>query len=388
MRIPRNYLPLGFGAVKTIELHHFSDASTVGYGQCSYLRFEGFNCNVHCTLVAAKGRVTPLRHVTVPRLELTVAVLSVKMARFLQEELDYDNIEHFLGTDSQIVLAYLNNESKRFHVFVANRVQQILHFSKACQWRHVSTKDNPVDDASCGLRVNELTSSEWFQGPTFLRQSLPFPDTKFFEIPEDDAEVKFCKMTAWKEMTFNSFEKIAQRFSTKSSLVRTIAVLVRKCAAKKGHTLTTLESYEVAERRLIVCLQKEHFDHPSASLNRSLQELNVYRDVHGVLRVGGRASKSSDIDRCKYPVVLPRKSHFSLLVAQECHVSIGHQGRMFTINKLSQWILGFRRSARCLAPDLLLRALSVSSRQTGRANDRRSPSRTSRTIGSFHLLRD
>ncbi|XP_064631008.1 uncharacterized protein LOC135489540 [Lineus longissimus] len=37
LEIPRCYKPENFGEVKTVELHHFSDASLVGYGQCSYL---------------------------------------------------------------------------------------------------------------------------------------------------------------------------------------------------------------------------------------------------------------------------------------------------------------------------------------------------------------
>ena len=36
--VPRCYKPEGFGHVTKTELHNFSDASTLGYGQCSYLR--------------------------------------------------------------------------------------------------------------------------------------------------------------------------------------------------------------------------------------------------------------------------------------------------------------------------------------------------------------
>lgn len=36
--IPRCYKPVNFGRVVCAELHHFSDASVNGYGQCSYLR--------------------------------------------------------------------------------------------------------------------------------------------------------------------------------------------------------------------------------------------------------------------------------------------------------------------------------------------------------------
>jgi hypothetical protein len=345
VQIPRNFLPSDFGPVSSVQLHHFSDASTVGYGQCSYLRFESPLGKIHTSLVVAKARVTPLRHVTVPRLELTAAVLSVKMARFLQNELDYDNIEHCFWTDSEIVLAYLNNQSKRFHVFVANRVQQILQFSKDSQWRHVKTEENPADHASRGLKVKELTTTRWFQGPSFLLESLPYPEMEYLEIPEDDEEVKVCRATAAFEETGSSFEQRIQRFSTKLSLVRGVAVIIRRCSAKRGGVVTKLESYEIAEKRITTCLQKEYFERPSLALRKQLQELNAFRDVDGLWRVGGRARKSSESYACKFPVVLPRDSHLSLLVARACHVGIAHQGRMFTISEIrasGYWILGMR----------------------------------------------
>ncbi|XP_070183281.1 uncharacterized protein, partial [Littorina saxatilis] len=344
VKVPRNYLPTDFGTVKNVELHHFSDASTAGYGQCSYLRFENHLGNIHSTLVVAKARVAPLRHVTVPRLELTAAVLSVKMARFLQEELDFESIEHFFWTDSMIVLAYLKNESKRFHVFVANRVQQIRQFSQASQWNHVTTKENPADYASRGLSVSDLMTSEWFHGPAFLSQSLPESDD-FFEIPDDDVEVKVCKATTSKEVSVQSFEQIAQRFSSKTSLIRAMAVLVRKCNAIKGHQSSPLEVLEVTEKKFIVCLQKEHFERPTPSLRNQLQALNAHKDTDGILRVYGRSQNSSSSSADKFPILLPRDSHFSFLVAQDCHAAIAHQGRMFTINQVRAsgfWIIGIR----------------------------------------------
>ena len=42
LSIPRCYAPPSFGEVVKAELHHFSDGSTVGYGQCSYLRLSWF----------------------------------------------------------------------------------------------------------------------------------------------------------------------------------------------------------------------------------------------------------------------------------------------------------------------------------------------------------
>ena len=38
LKILRCFKPIDFGEVKSVELHHFSDASQSGYGQCSYVR--------------------------------------------------------------------------------------------------------------------------------------------------------------------------------------------------------------------------------------------------------------------------------------------------------------------------------------------------------------
>ena len=124
-KIHRCYKPDNFGDVMSVELHSFSDSSVNGYGQCSYLRMVNNRDEVHCTLVMAKSRVTPLKPVTVPRLELTAAVVSTKISSFLQKELSYEDMNEFFWTDSKVVLGYISNEARCFHTFVANRVQEI-----------------------------------------------------------------------------------------------------------------------------------------------------------------------------------------------------------------------------------------------------------------------
>ena len=69
---------------------------------------------IHCALVMAKARVTPKKVLTMPRLELMAAVTSVKISNLLREELQYDKCEEYYWTDSQIVLAYIQNNARRF----------------------------------------------------------------------------------------------------------------------------------------------------------------------------------------------------------------------------------------------------------------------------------
>ena len=136
VRLPRCYKPKDFGKVISAELHHFSDTSMNGYGQCSYLLLVGKDC-VHCSLLSGKARVAPTKIVTIPRLELPAAVVSAKMSNILRHELEISIDQEYFWTDSKVVLAYISSEAKRFHVFVANRVQRIRQISEPSQWHYV-----------------------------------------------------------------------------------------------------------------------------------------------------------------------------------------------------------------------------------------------------------
>ena len=98
--IKRCFKPAGFGRVVKTELHHFSDASHSGYGQCSYLQLVNDEGQCHCSLVMNKARVVPLKPITIPRLELSAAVVSVKISSMLQQELHFSDAEEMYWTDS------------------------------------------------------------------------------------------------------------------------------------------------------------------------------------------------------------------------------------------------------------------------------------------------
>ena len=149
--IARYLKPENFGTVVNCTLHHFSDACESGYGQSSYIRLLNQSGQVHCTLLIGKSRVAPLKFVSIPRLELTAATLSVKISKMLKNELDIHIDDEIFWTDSKVVLGYINSDACRFKVFVANRVQQIRDHTSPKQWHYVESSSNPADDASRGL---------------------------------------------------------------------------------------------------------------------------------------------------------------------------------------------------------------------------------------------
>lgn len=80
-----------------------------------------------------KARVAPLKSITIPRLELTAAVVSTKVSQCLKQELDYKDVIELFWTDSQVVIGYINNEARPFYTFVVNRVQGIHNHTKPDQ---------------------------------------------------------------------------------------------------------------------------------------------------------------------------------------------------------------------------------------------------------------
>ena len=156
LKLPRCHKPNECGEIKTVEFHHFSEASQNGYGRCSYLRLIDSNDRIHCSLVMGKSRVAPLKPVTIPRLELTAAVVASKIGCVLRKELECKEVKETYWTDSRTVLEYIQKDARRFHVFVGNRVQEIRDKTSPEQWRYIGTKQNPADIASRGSSVQEL----------------------------------------------------------------------------------------------------------------------------------------------------------------------------------------------------------------------------------------
>ena len=75
----RCLIPPTFVNIKDCSLHYFSDICEKGCGQVTYLRAVDESGKVHCSLVMGKARVSPLKYITITRMELVSAMLSVNM---------------------------------------------------------------------------------------------------------------------------------------------------------------------------------------------------------------------------------------------------------------------------------------------------------------------
>lgn len=112
--------------------------------------------------------MAPLKSITIPRMELTAAVVASRMDKLWKKELQMPLQESVFWTDSTSVLKYIRNETSRFKIFVANRVSEIHSLSNSSQWRYVNTSSNPADLASRGAKVESfLKTDTWVSVPSF-----------------------------------------------------------------------------------------------------------------------------------------------------------------------------------------------------------------------------
>ena len=103
-----------------VELHVFRDASEKRFGAVCYARCVFKDGRTEVAFVMAKTRVAPLKQLSIPRLELQAALLAVRLADTIKKELILRISKTVFWSDSKTVLLYIQNESRRFHTFVAN----------------------------------------------------------------------------------------------------------------------------------------------------------------------------------------------------------------------------------------------------------------------------
>ncbi|XP_046557263.1 uncharacterized protein LOC124266512 [Haliotis rubra] len=368
LKIERCLKPAEFGKVVSKQVHVFSDASSVGYGCVAYLRLSDAEQNVHVAFLMGKSRLTPVKPVSIPRLELTAATVAVQIAQLMLKELDtdIDSVTYF--TDSTTVLHYINSEKKRYPVFVANRVRLIRDYSGPKDWKYVESDENPADIASRGASTAQLLAqSDWFEGPQFLWRSesewnlkQPGPAESVVEETVATTCVSPTKMQCEGLDTlikhYSSWYRLKRGVVIYLQLINNIKARIRKRKGKvesgvyNNKPLFTVEKLECAENIIMKFVQSKSFDkeiHVLTAVERgrvpkhsSVYKLDPFIN-NGILKVGGRLSKSQIPDEMKHQILLPSKHHVTSLIIQDIHKKLGHVGRNHVLSKLREkyWVI-------------------------------------------------
>lgn len=121
-----------------VEIHGFCDASELAYAAVVYVRHMNESGKNIIKLLIAKSRVAPIKNtLSIPKLELMGAVLLSKLVKKVIKTMEIKVEKTYLWTDSQITLAWIKGNPKKWNTFVANRVVEISNKTNKDDWYQI-----------------------------------------------------------------------------------------------------------------------------------------------------------------------------------------------------------------------------------------------------------
>ena len=347
-QIPRVYFPAAWrDVVDHCELHCFGDASLKAYGACVFLRATMLDGTQLASLVIAKGRVAPLKNVSLPRLELLAAVECARLSHQVKTMLKLpESAPVFCWSDSQVVLFWINSRGQAGkQQYVEVRVGQIQCLTEVSCWRYCPSDANPADHITRGVPVDFLMNDRtWLHGPDFdsllSREQPQFSSEVVCLNVKEDVVLPVLPVERWGSYT---------------KCIRVVAWLLRwQSPPEQSSDLSFLE---LKRAKLVLFREIQRCFFPSElkclqeqrplSKGSKLLQLNPFLDEDGLMRVGSRLEMAEFPYEAKYPILLP-KCHLSSLIAKHVHRVLHHAGVNSMLVRLREefWIIGARRLCR------------------------------------------
>ena len=261
-----------------------------------------------------------------------------------------------------------------------NRVVEIRGLVKPAHWDYCPSENNPADICSRGSLASKLVANQlWWNGPEFLSKgkdawpNLPGnpevigtePDT-WLQLKKESsssqkkqhnstvlANVVADRVTSERKLNLDCIIPL-KGFSSLQRLVRVTAYVLRFVSnlkrknEKKELTDEDLKQEEIERARELwiremqgSVLNDEKFDQVKVSLS-------LYKDDKGILRCGGRLKNAPIPFNARFPIFLPRSSHFTNLVINECHLKVLHNGVRETLTELRScfWVVKGRQAVK------------------------------------------
>ncbi|UYV62942.1 hypothetical protein LAZ67_2002562 [Cordylochernes scorpioides] len=250
IKIPRH---IWFDQTNKNEIHVFCDASKSAYAAVAYMR------------------------------KLLACVLGARLVKSISTALT-NSCPVTLWTDSSTVMAWLKRKNE-WNVFVRNRVQEIRDTVNNENWKFVYGKFNPADLPSRGCSIVQFVSTNWWEGPEWLKgEKESWPS---FEPTIDEEEIikeKRKTLQAHITLIVEANRWFLDRRSKYSLNIRIMAWVLRfldnarRIPTEKGN-LKVIE-LERAERKLLKLVQQETFPGKQAPKNG----LKTIKSVEGLWR--------------------------------------------------------------------------------------------------------
>ena len=299
---------------KESTLHIFCDASLTAMCAVAYLKTEYTDSTGSINFIMGKAKVAPIRQQSIPKLELAAAVIGVRVAFFIKQQLDVTISKTTFWSDSATTLQFIYNSKETHKMYVANRVAEILETTSPSDWRHVPGVLNPADDGTRGWKLNEFKPDcRWFSGPLFLKHDpTNWPPTKVLNYPlEASMALSGANQPLIDPKRFSSFEKLKRVLafviliiSNLKTTTKSFYLTIKTVNMSKIYLLR--QSQELSFEEELDCLPKDQ----KVAAHSKIKNFLPFISDDGVIRANGRLANANQLaESLQTPVILSGKKN-------------------------------------------------------------------------------
>ena len=385
IKIPRYIGSIHKQYAQPVELHTFGDASEEAYASAAYLKSVDEDGEVYITLMHSKTKVSPIKLVSLPRLELLASVLAAKTAVYVNTSLKIPDLKIYMWTDAKVALQWIRGKSRDCKTFVGNRVENIHELTDPAVWRWCPGEQNPADIPSRGCKLTHLIDLElWWDGPFWLKGSPDeYPnsidDHQSLDAVKRELKPKYSNLlvsltntnkqnplqgAATKLMTPNRYSTLKTLLTTTALVTRYIHNISSEEESRIVGPLLADDLYE-AKRLWLMHIQQICFPEEikllkeGKNVKKTSSILNLtpfYDETDNLMKMGGRIEFSDLSEEEKHPVILPNKSWIVRLIVKYTHHKQLHAGINQTLISLrdNYWILRARQLVRSVVKSCFL----------------------------------
>ncbi|XP_036340710.1 uncharacterized protein LOC118750082 [Rhagoletis pomonella] len=326
------------GMIQRVQttLHSFCDASSQAYAAVPYTKTVDVGDVAHISLLTARTKVAPLKGATIPRLELSAALLLAETIQNVRDSLGLMDAPYYLWSDSAIALCWLKKHPTTLKPFISNRVRRIQELTSPDRWYHVRSARNPADCSSRGITPEVLLVHPlWWHGPGVLgsapsnQPEIPLSQTESDELLAERRSI--CQSMVLLAQPLNTGRPdghimlLTTRFSSIQRLLGTVAIMRRR-----RHLRQPVVSAQELDDALYTLIRQEQGEHFAADIRQlksssglssgtKILSLNPLLDENHILRVEGRIHKAELEHDQRFPIILPKSTPFVQPLIRHAH---------------------------------------------------------------------
>ena len=114
--------------------------------------------------------------------------------------------------------------------------------------------------------------------------------------------------------------------------------------------LDALSLEEISDAKVRWCQHIQLSSYTTTHLAQLKTSLGLFTDDNGVLRCKGRIGNAPIPYDARFPIILPRHSHFTRLIILDCHRRVMHNGVKDTLTELRSafWVVRGRQTVKSI----------------------------------------